>query len=159
MPYFPSSSCETESSSSLRHCVTTLRSLLRISWSMSRHPLRTRCHHKLLQFRRPDVVFKDMSRSQHRLLQNDDCALIDVLLEGVPHQFENFFEFHLRLNGAIEELRSPHPPDRCLLLAANRKLLQLNQDRRFQPSDGGKVRFHFSQARFAKRPPPSIQTG
>src|SRR5712692_3633842 len=35
MPYFPSSSCEMESSSSLRHCVTTARSLLRISWSIS----------------------------------------------------------------------------------------------------------------------------
>src|SRR5579864_2145359 len=50
MPNFPSSSCETESSSSLRHCVTTLRSLLRISWSMSRRPLRLRCRGLLLQF-------------------------------------------------------------------------------------------------------------
>src|ERR1017187_1871024 len=53
MPYLPSSSWETESSSSLRHCVTTLRSLLRISWSMSRRFLRLRCRRLLLQFREP----------------------------------------------------------------------------------------------------------
>src|ERR1022692_441702 len=53
MPYLPSSSWETESSSSLRHCVTTLRSLLRISWFMSGCPLRMRCRRFLLQFLQP----------------------------------------------------------------------------------------------------------
>src|SRR5690348_3261365 len=50
MPYFPSSSCETDSSSSFRHCVTTLRSLLRISWFMSGHFLRMRCRSLLFEF-------------------------------------------------------------------------------------------------------------
>src|SRR5262245_61098310 len=50
MPYFPSSSCEMESSSSLRHCVTTLRSLLRISCSMSGRSLWLRCRRLLTKF-------------------------------------------------------------------------------------------------------------
>src|SRR5271157_3173976 len=53
MPYFPSSSCEMESSSSLRHCVTTLRSLLRIFSSMSHRDLRLRRCRLLLQFVEP----------------------------------------------------------------------------------------------------------
>src|SRR5882724_8817503 len=50
MPYLPSSSCETKTSSSLRHCATTLRSLLRISWCISRRDLRLRRCRLLLEF-------------------------------------------------------------------------------------------------------------
>ncbi len=33
------------------------------------------------QVRRPDVVFKDLSGTEHGSLQNDDCAFIDALLK------------------------------------------------------------------------------
>src|SRR5438552_3802569 len=55
MAYFPSSSCETESSSSLRHFVTTLRSLLRISWSMLGRHMWLQCHRFFFQFLEPTV--------------------------------------------------------------------------------------------------------
>src|SRR5229473_3080418 len=72
MPYFPSSSCEIESSSSLRHCVTTLRSLLRISWLMSGRPLRL-IRRLVLQFLEP---------TRHEVIQckADDPNRFDGLL-------------------------------------------------------------------------------
>src|ERR1039458_1118411 len=73
MAYFPSSSCEMESSSNLRHCVTTLRSLLRISWFMSLRALRMRCCRLLLQFLEP---------TYHEVIQSkaDDPNRFDGLL-------------------------------------------------------------------------------
>ena len=51
----------------------------------------------------------------------------------------------------IEELGDSDLSHRCLFFAANRKLLQLDQDRGLQPIDGGEVGLHFGQTGLAQR--------
>src|SRR5262249_36389598 len=80
MPNLPSRASRVSSSSSLRHCVTTLRSLLRISWSMSHRPQPLRYRSLLLQLFDP---------THHEVVQceADDSNGFDGLLSPRKSDF------------------------------------------------------------------------